>query len=95
MLDAAKRVHCDTGSPYTLYSTALPRPDGKEANPMSRTNQAPNRAKAEILRDINAALPSLPREQQNMVAAFAQGLQTGLSLRTSDEPAPEATPEGE
>jgi len=62
---------------------------------MPRTDQAPKRAKAEILRDINAALPGLPREQQNMVAAFAQGLQTGLSLRTSDEPVPEATQKGE
>lgn len=60
---------------------------------MQGTDQHPKRTKSEILREIDTALPVLPLEQQNMVAAFAQGLRTGLSLRAGIEPAPDAARE--
>ena len=31
------------------------------------------RTKAQIMQDIDRKLPTLPRDQQNMVLAFAQG----------------------
>jgi len=57
---------------------------------MPETDRRFKRAKGEILREIDAALPVLPREQQNMVAAFAKGLHTGWCLRETIEPASEA-----
>ncbi|NLI20063.1 MAG: hypothetical protein GX418_00725 [Clostridiales bacterium] len=56
---------------------------------------------ARILREIDRKLPELPREQQNMAAAFARGVHVGLALRKAggdgdrrgDEAAPgERTP---
>lgn len=51
----------------------------------------PLRTKAQIMQDIDGKLPALPREQQNLVAAYAQGIRTGLVLRArlaAELPAP-------
>ncbi len=39
------------------------------------------RSKAQILADIDQKLPKLPRAEQNLVAAYAHGIRTGLALR--------------
>ena len=38
---------------------------------------------AQRLQAIDSRLPALPREQQNLVAAYARGLADGLALRRS------------
>lgn len=42
------------------------------------------RNKTRILLEIDRKLPQLPAEQQNLVAAFAQGLLAGLSIRAAE-----------
>ena len=44
----------------------------------------PQHGKTRILLEIDRKLPQLPPEQQNLVAAFAQGLLAGLALRAAD-----------
>lgn len=53
---------------------------------MPETDCKPPRPMAEILREIDCALPLLSQEDQNLVAAFAQGLQIGLLLRAQTLP---------
>ncbi len=54
------------------------------------------RSKAQILQDIDSKLPTLPRDQQNLVAAYAHGVRTGLALQAALEaerpPAPMPPP---
>lgn len=38
---------------------------------------------AQRLQAIDSRLPALPRDQQNLVAAYARGLADGLALRHS------------
>ena len=42
------------------------------------------RNKTRILLEIDRKLPQLPADQQNLVAAFAQGLLAGLSIRAAE-----------
>ena len=51
----------------------------------------PQRGKTRILLEIDRKLPQLPPEQQNLVAAFAQGLLAGLALRAADGGMPPRT----
>jgi hypothetical protein len=46
---------------------------------MTYRNGEQKRTKEQILQDINRKLPMLPRDQQNMVAVFAQGIRAGLA----------------
>ena len=48
---------------------------------MTYRNGEQKRTKEQILQDINRKLPMLPRDQQNMVAVFAQGIRAGLACR--------------
>lgn len=50
------------------------------------------RTKAQIMQDIDRKLPTLPRDQQNMVLAFAQGIRAGFAFRAQTMP-PRTTPQ--
>lgn len=52
------------------------------------------RTKTQIMQDIDRKLPALPRDQQNMVLAFAQGIRAGLAFRAQTMP-PRATPKAQ
>lgn len=53
----------------------------EEAIPMAYEPSGRRRTKAQILEDIDRKLPTLPRAEQNLVAAYAHGIRTGLALR--------------
>ena len=56
---------------------------------MPEPNSMPTRDVVETVREIDRALPTLPPGQQNLVAAFALGVLTGLSLRRETTSSPE------
>ena len=62
---------------------------------MPETRNLSQRNKTRILLEIDRKLPQLPPEQQNLVAAFAQGLLAGLSLRAADGGVPPRAAAGE
>ena len=52
---------------------------------MSTTPNGQTPGREEILRSIDRTLPRLPRELQNMAAAYARGIQQGIALRAAME----------
>ena len=56
---------------------------------MPEPSSTPTHDVAETVREIDRALPTLPHGQQNLVAAFALGVLTGLSLRGEAASSPE------
>jgi hypothetical protein len=48
---------------------------------MAHEPYSKRRTKAQILEEIDRKLPTLPRAEQNLVAAYAHGIRTGLALR--------------
>jgi len=53
---------------------------GKDAHPMHNSADKHTLSKDRLLRRLDWETAALPREQQNLVAAYAQGLAAGLSL---------------
>ena len=68
----------------SLRRTGTGKVIDKEGNRMVNRTSDQKRTREQIMQDINRKLPLLPRDQQNMVAAFAQGIRAGLACRAPD-----------
>jgi hypothetical protein len=68
----------------------------KDESPMTKPTRKANRMDARALLRLEAKLTALPRDQQALVATFAQGLRAGFSLRASaDAPRDDHMPDGD
>ena len=72
-----------SAKPRSQYCAGYAPESRKEVNPLSHNNLRQKRNKAQIIAEIDSKLPSLPMAQQNLVAAYAQGIRTGLALQAS------------